>query len=95
MKIIVIATRADRPAEEFQPLLGPESKKALSLMAEDFVREIYSRSDGRGAVMVCEAASEDEARQRLSELPLAQKNLLTFEFYPVAPYRGIVNAANA
>jgi hypothetical protein len=93
MKVIVIATRADRPAEEFAPILGPESKKALSLMAEDFVREIYSRNDGKGAVLVCEAANEEEAKKRLSELPLVQAGLLDLEFYPVGPYRGIVAAA--
>ena len=93
MKIIVVATRSEKfAAEDFAPLLPAESKKALSLLAEDFVREIYSRADGKGAILVLEAAGEDEARARLAELPLAEAGMLDFELYPVAPYRGIVAA---
>ncbi len=95
MKIVVIATRADKPAEEFAPHMEAESKMALGMYAEDFIREIYSRQDGMGAILVLEAASEEDVKSRLSELPLAKAGLLSFEIYPVAPYRGIVAAANA
>jgi len=96
MKIIVVAHRNDaHPPEDFAPHLQAEVKKALSLLAEDFIREIYSRADGKGAVLVVEATNGDEARQRLDELPLAQNGLLTFDIYPVGPYRGIVAAAKS
>lgn len=96
MKIFVIASRSDKHApEEFAPFLAAETKKAFQLMADNVLREIYTRADGKGAVMILEAASEDEARRRLGELPLAQKGMLNFDFYPVGPYRGIVAAAQA
>ena len=95
MKVVVVATRADKPAEEFAPHMAAESKMALGMYAEDFVREIYSRQDGMGAILVLEAANEDEVKSRLDELPLAKAGLLTFEIYGVAPYRGIAAAANA
>jgi hypothetical protein len=93
MKVIVIAHRADRPAEDFAPYMEKEAKKALSLVAEGFIREIYSRQDGNGAVMVCEAKDAEEVGQRFQELPFVQQGLLTFEIYPVVAYRGIVAAA--
>jgi hypothetical protein len=41
MKIFVVATRnADRPAEDFAPLMDPEADYALKLYKEGFVREI-------------------------------------------------------
>ena len=96
MKVVVVATRSEKfTAEDFAPLLPGEAKKALSLLAEDFVREIYSRKDGKGAVLVLEAADEDAARERLAELPLAEAGMLEFEVYPVGPYRGIVAAAES
>ena len=95
MKVIIIATRADRPFSEFEPHMEKEAKQALTFMAEDFVREIYSRTDGKGAVMVCEGESEEAVVERLSQLPLVQAGLLSLEAYPVAPYRGIVAAAGA
>ena len=93
MKIVVVATRADRPAEEFAPLLEPEAKMAMKMLAEEFIREIYSRRDGQGAVLVIEAESEEAATARLNELPLVKAGLLTFEVYGVAPYRAIAALA--
>lgn len=94
MKIVIIATRSENHApEDFAPLLPGEAKKALQLVAADFIREIYSRADGKGAVLVVEADSGDAALARLGELPLMQKGMLDMEVYPVGPYRGIVAAA--
>lgn len=94
MKIIVVATRTEKATPEaIQPHLDTEAKTALSLVAEDFVREIYSRADGKGAVLVVEAADEAEARARLSKLPFIQRGFLALDIYPVGPYRGIVQAA--
>lgn len=96
MKIVVVATRSDKFApEDFAPLLPAESKKALQLFSEDVVREIYSRQDGKGAILVLEADSEDAARARLAELPLAEAGMLEFDLYPVSPYRGIVAIAES
>ena len=91
MKIFAIAHRSeDHTAEKFAPLLGPESEYALKLFAEETVREIYSRSDGKGALLVLEAKDEDDARAILSELPLVKKNMLTIDIYGAKPYRGFV-----
>ena len=94
MKIIVIAHRtATATPEAIGPLLEPEAKRALSMVAENVVREIHGRADGQGAILVFEAEDEAEVRAHLDTLPLAQNGYLAFDVYPVVPYRGIVNAA--
>ncbi|MDJ0949497.1 MAG: hypothetical protein QNJ94_11300 [Alphaproteobacteria bacterium] len=94
MKIIVIATRTAKATRDaVAPHLDEEARTALSLMADDFVREIYSRADGQGAILVLEAADEAEARERLSILPFARMGFLDLTVIPVSPYRGIVQAA--
>lgn len=97
MKFIVIAHRnQDAPAEDFTPeLMQEEAKTALGYWAADFIREIYSRTDGNGAVIVVEAANEDEVKAKLGELPLAKKGLLTADIYGVKAYRAIEIMANA
>jgi len=96
MKIIVVATRnANATQEAVAPLAQAEAKKALELWASGLVREINGRADGQGAILVIEAASEDEARAALAELPLAQAGLLDLDFIPVVPYRGLGLAAGA
>jgi hypothetical protein len=96
VKIVVIAHRSQKvPPEEIAKHLPAEGKRALQFFAEDFVREIYSRKDGKGAVLIVEAESEAAARTKLAELPLVKLGLLDLDFYPVGPYRAIVAAANA
>ena len=94
MKVIVIANRnPDKPPEDFAALSETEAKKALSLVAEDFIREIYSMANGKGAIMICEAADEQDVRRRFAELPFMRNDLLSIEVHPVTAYRGIVMAA--
>ena len=91
MKVFVVATRnPDRPAEDFAPLMDPEADYALKLYKEGFVREIYSRTDGKGALCVVEAANEEAALEILSNLPLAKAGLLSFEAYGTSAYRGMI-----
>jgi hypothetical protein len=94
MKVFVVATRADRPDAEFAPHLAPEAKMAMKMFAEQFIREIYSREDGKGAILVCEAASVDEVQERLGELPLVKAGLLTLDIHGVKPYRAIAALAD-
>jgi len=91
MRFVVIAHRnQDADPSEFKPeLMQAEAKTALGMLAEDFVREIYSRTDGNGAVLICEADSEDQVKERLAELPLAKAGLLTADVYGIKVYRAI------
>ena len=95
MKIVVVNHRSeDHGPDDFAPYLTSEAKKAFELMEEDFIRELYSRIDGKGAVAIVEAESEQAARERFAELPLMQAGLLRCEFYPVKAFRAIKTAAD-
>lgn len=95
MKVIVIATRkADAAPEDFAPHLDAEANHALGLYRDEVVREIYSRTDGKGAIVVLECDDEAHAARIMNELPLAKVGLLSFEIFGTAPYRGIVQHAN-
>ena len=91
MKIIAIAHRSESHApDDFTPHLDAEVDRALGLLGEEKIREIYSRADGKGAIIVLEADSEDQAREYLDSLPLAQRGMLSFEIYGTKPYRGFL-----
>ena len=73
MKIVIVTHRSeDHEPEDFEPYLMPEAKKGFEYMEDDFFRELYSRRDGKGAVIVVEADSEEEARARCADLPPGQ-----------------------
>ncbi|UCH47809.1 MAG: superoxide dismutase [Betaproteobacteria bacterium] len=91
MKVVIVATRKeDAKPEEFAPHLEEEANTALRMYRDEFVREIYNRTDGKGAILVLEADDEDHAKRLVGELPLAKLGLLSFEIYGTKPYRGIV-----
>jgi len=91
MKVVVVATRKEgAKPEEFAPYLEEEANHALRMYRDEIVREIYNRTDGKGAIVVLECKDEEHAKQLVGELPLAKVGLLSFEIYGTKPYRGIV-----
>ncbi|MCE2493885.1 MAG: hypothetical protein J4F40_15005 [Alphaproteobacteria bacterium] len=95
MRIVAIAHRSDKhEPEDFAPHLDAESAYAMKLYAEEKVRELYSRSDGKGAVLVVEAENEEEAEEILGGLPLVKLGMLSFDLYGIKPYRGFVADAS-
>ena len=91
MRVVAIAHRSEKhKPEDFAPHLEAESAYALKLFADEKVRELYSRSDGNGAVLVLEADSVEDAEEILDGLPLVKLGLLTIEVYGIKPYRGFV-----
>jgi hypothetical protein len=91
MKVVVIASRKENAKpEEFAPYLEDETNHALRMYRDEYVREIYSRADGKGAIVVLECDDEKHAKRLMGELPLAKAGLLSFEIYGTKPYRGIV-----
>lgn len=91
MKIVAIATRKpDAKPEAFAPYLEAESNAVMAHYRDEIVREIYSRTDGKGAVVVFECNDVAHAERLVAQLPLVKAGLLSVEIYGVKPYRGIV-----
>lgn len=89
MKFYVIAKRDPKYSpEEFAPHLAAESRRARQLYAENTLREIHGRTDGKGAILVLEAADQAAAEAAMKSLPLVEKGMLGYEIYGVQPYRG-------
>ncbi len=94
MKVIVVAHRKeDAKPEEFAPYLDAEANHVLCLYRDGYVREIYSREDGKGAIVVLECDDVAHAQRLVDALPLAKAGLLRTEIYGTKPYRGIVQHA--
>jgi len=89
MKFFVIGMRNPKYApEEFAPHLAVESRRGRQLYADNTLREIHSRTDGKGAVLVFEAVDQAAVEAAMDSLPLVQKGMLDYEIHGVQPYRG-------
>ena len=96
MRFFVVATRNPAtPPDKLSELLEAEGKQALKLMAEDFIREIYNRTDGTGGIIVVEATSESEVQEKLGTLPMVNMGALTLEIHGVKLWRVFEAMANA
>ena len=58
------------------------------LYTEGIVREMYSPG-GLGAVLALEVDSLQDARARLSRLPLTERGLMALEVIELAPFRAL------
>ena len=89
MKILAIEREfAGKTAEDFQPHLEAEAIRVWELYKEGVIREIYFRADRTNAVLILECENLEEAKEKLSTLPLVQEDLIYFDFIPLAPYPG-------
>lgn len=90
MQFLSLSTRrTDRFSDDaFGELADAEASRARELYAAGFIRQIWYRADLPGACMLLEADSLDEARARLSTLPLIRAGMLEVSIVPLVPYAG-------
>lgn len=91
MQIITVVRRKTEAfsEEEFTPLLEPEAQAIRALYAQGIVRNVWSREDALGAVVLLEADSMEHAREIVDSFPLMQRGMLVLEqLIPIKGYRG-------
>jgi muconolactone delta-isomerase len=65
------------PPEAWTPeLLEREAQRVRELYSSGTIRNIWRRKDAAGAALLMEAATEEEVREALASLPLAQLKML-------------------
>lgn len=87
----ILALEVEKPGasvDDFQPLLTEEARKVWQFYQDDFIREIYFRTDGTLAVIMLECSDVEEAKRKLAELPLVSAGLIDFELISLVPYPG-------
>jgi hypothetical protein len=91
MQLMVLFTlnfeRARTPPP--QELLEAEFEAVRGLYMESLIRQVWLRSDGNGAFAVVEAASVEEAAEKLGQLPMVRAGALQAPvIVPLSPYWG-------
>jgi muconolactone delta-isomerase len=78
------------PPEAWTPeLIAAEGQRVRELYTAGIIRTIWRRKDIAGAVIVMEAASEEEAREAAASLPLAKRDMLEIvTLTQLEPYPG-------
>ncbi|HEY9181441.1 MAG TPA: muconolactone Delta-isomerase family protein [Candidatus Baltobacteraceae bacterium] len=88
--LVLVRRRTERFSDEqFAPLLEPEAQAVRTLYAQGIVRNIWSREDALGAVLLLEAQTPEHAHEAVATLPLVGSDMAEVEkIIPLKGYRG-------
>jgi hypothetical protein len=84
--------------EQIQKVMREEVQETLRLYLEGKIHQWYSRSDGKGVILMVSATSVAEAQGIMNTLPLSRANLVDYEYTelgPLAPLYNLLTPAEA
>jgi hypothetical protein len=85
-EVLVIETpKQGVTVQQIMANLPEEIRATVKLYLDGKIRQWFSRGNGRGAVFLVDAKTEDEARAIMETLPLAQEQLMDHQYIPVGP----------
>jgi len=83
--IVILTPKAGVTREQVMAAMPAEIRATLQLYLNGKIREWYSRSDGRGAVLLVDTRDVTEAQTMMDGLPLGKENLMDREYIAVGP----------
>jgi len=86
--------RAGTPSEQIQAIGKAESQKVWEYYSTGKVRLMYYFANRKGAVMMLNADSHDEAIALANSFPMAEAGLVEMEVIELAPYTGLERLFN-
>jgi hypothetical protein len=85
-EVLVIQTAKQGVApQQIIAVMPAEIRATVKLFFDGYIRQWYSRGDGKGVVFLVDAKTEDEARALMETLPLAKEQLMDTQYIPVGP----------
>jgi hypothetical protein len=83
--LVILSPRQGVTREQIMAVMPSEIRETVKLYLNGKIRQWYSRGDGRGAVFLVDAKTEDEAKAIMETLPLARAELVDHDYIPVGP----------
>jgi hypothetical protein len=83
--MVILTVKAGVTREQVMAVMPAEIRQTVQLYLNGQIREWYSRSDGRGVVLLLDTRDVTEAHAIMEGLPLAKQNLMDHEYIAVGP----------
>lgn len=77
--------------EQILKVMPEEVRATVRLYLEGKIRQWYSRSDGKGVVLIVNATSTADAETVIDALPLSKANLVDHEYTELGPLAPLYN----
>ena len=83
--LVILTPRHGVTPQQIMAVIPAEVRATVKLYLDVKIRQWYSRGDGKGAIFLVDAKTEEEARAIMETLPLAKEQLMDHEYIPVGP----------
>src|SRR5215472_3101906 len=83
--LVILTPKHGVTPQQIMAVIPSEIRATVKLYLDGKIRQWYSRGDGKGAIFLVDAKTEDEARAIMETLPLAKEQLMDHEYIPVGP----------
>jgi hypothetical protein len=83
--MVILTAKQGVTREQILAIMPSEVRETVKLYLDGKIRQWYSRGDGKGAIFLLDAKTQDEARAVMETLPLSKAQLMDHEYIPVGP----------
>ena len=83
--MVILTPKQGVTRQQIVAIMPPEIRETVKLYLDGKIRQWYSRGDGKGAIFLLDAKTQDEARAVMETLPLSKEQLMDYEYIPVGP----------
>jgi hypothetical protein len=83
--LVILTPKQGVTPQQIMAVIPAEIRATVKLYLDGKIRQWYSRGDGKGAIFLVDAKTEDEARAIMETLPLAKDQLMDHQYIPVGP----------
>ena len=83
--MVLVSVKAGVTREQVMAIMPAEIRQTVRLYLNGKIREWYSRSDGRGVVLLLDTKDVAEAHAIMDGLPLGKQNMVDDEFIALGP----------
>ena len=83
--MVILTAKQGVTRQQIMAVIPSEIRATVKLYLDGKIRQWYSRGDGKGAIFLIDATTEDEARAMMETLPLAKEQLMDHQYIPVGP----------
>jgi hypothetical protein len=93
--MVILTPKQGVTRQQIRAIMPSEVRETVKLYLDGKIREWYSRDDGKGAIFLIDAKTQDEARTAMETLPLSKEQLVDHEYIPVGPLMPLMGLIDA
>jgi len=93
--IVIVTPKQGVTRQQIMTVMPSEVRETVKLYLDGKIRQWYSRGDGKGAILMIDAKTQDEARSVVETLPLSKAQLVDDEYIPVGPLMPLMGLIGA